>query len=141
MSRTKQGDRVKIHYTEKLEGGQVLDTSKGSPPLEITIGRGIVPLLEEGADGMKVGERKAIRIPPEKAYGTRLNELVLDVKRSSLPRDLEPILGKKVKFRGRDGNRINAIITDIKEDTLTLDANHPLAGKALVFEIELIAIN
>lgn len=140
MSRAKQGDRVKIHYTKKLESGRIIDTSKEGRGLEITIGREIVPLFERGVEGMKVGEKRTIKVPPEKAHGRRLNELILNVSKTRLPKRLSPVPGKKVTLRGPDGNPINARITEIREDTVTIDANHPLAGKSLLFEFELLEI-
>jgi FKBP-type peptidyl-prolyl cis-trans isomerase 2 len=140
MRYVKNGDKVKIHYTEKLENGKVLDTSKGDRPIEITIGNNIVPLLEKALKGMKVSDKKSITIKPEKAYGSRREDLIVEMKKSKLPEDITLVVGHKIKMRQKDGDDINAFITDIKEDTVTLDSNHPLAGRKLIFDMELMEI-
>jgi len=140
MRYVNNGDKVKIHYTEKLENGKVLDTSKCDRPIEITIGNNIVPLLENAIKGMKASDKKSITIQPEKAYGSKRKELIMEVRKSKLPEDITLVIGQKIKMRQKDGDYLNAVITDIKEDTVTLDANHPLAGRTLIFDIELVEI-
>ena len=140
MRQVKNGDRVKVHYTERLENGRVLDTSKDDQPLEIRIGSNIIPLLEEAIKGMEVREAKSITIPPEKAYGPRREELVTEVKKNKLPANITPGVGQQIKLQQPDGDYVNAVIVDIKEDKITLDANHPLAGSPLVFDVELLEI-
>jgi len=143
MAQAKNGDKIKVHYTGKLEDGTVFDTSEDREPLEFTIGSGaIIPGFEKGVVGMEVNEKKTITIPPEEAYGPRHEELMLKKKKSEFPDGITPAVGKQVAIRLNQPNTppINAIITDVSEDTVTLDANHPLAGKTLVFDIELVGI-
>jgi peptidylprolyl isomerase len=141
MNQAKNGDTVKVHYTGTLENGRVLDTSRGGPPLGVEIGSGkLIPGFEKAIIGMKIGNTKTITILPEEAYGARYNELVLEVKKSDFPKDIIPDIGKKLQIPQSAGDVIHAMITDINEDTVTLDANHPLAGIRLTFDIELVAI-
>ncbi len=141
MSQAKNGDTVKVHYTGKLENGTVFDTSKDRQPLEFTIGSGgIIPGFEKGIIGMEIGDTKTITVPPEAAYGPRRKDLVVDMKKTDLPEDITPAIGKRLRMRQKDGNPIKITITDMDEDTVTLDANHPLAGNRLVFEVELVEI-
>lgn len=141
MTQARGGDTVKVHYTGRLENGRVFDTSQGGPPLGLKIGTGkLIPGFEKAIIGMKIGNTKTITILPEEAYGPRYNELVVDVKKSDFPEDIIPDIGKKLQLRQPAGNVIHAIITDINEDTVTLDANHPLAGRRLTFDIQLVAI-
>ena len=140
MNQAKHGDMVRIHYTEKLDDGRIIDTSKTSNPLEIVIGRNLIPFFEKGAEGMKVGERKIIELPAEKTYGPRLKELVKVVEKNNLPKNIKPVIGKQLKLKSPDGSYTKAVIRDINNETITIDANHPLAGKTLLFEIELVEI-
>jgi len=141
MSQVKNGDTVKVHYTGKLENGKVFDTSEDRQPREFTLGSGkIVPGFEKGIIGMEVGEAKTITVPPEEAYGPRRNELIVDVEKTDLPENITPAIGKQLQIRQKDGNPIKVTITDMNEDTVTLDANHPLAGNTLFFDVELVEI-
>ncbi len=143
MAEAKNGDKIKVHYTGKFEDGTVFDTSEERGPLEFTIGKGeVIPGFEKSIVGMEVDEKKTITIPPEEAYGPRREELIWERKKSEFPEGITPAVGKQVGVRLNqpDAPLINAIITDVSEDTVTLDANHPLAGKTLVFDIELIGI-
>jgi peptidylprolyl isomerase len=122
MAQAKDGDKVRIHYTGRLTDGTVFDSSEGQEPLEFTLGAGnIIPGFETGTLGMTVGEKKTIQIAPEDAYGERRDELVAVVKLSEFPEGID--------------------VTEINGEEVTLDANHPLAGETLVFEVELIALN
>ena len=141
MSQVKNGDTVKVHYTGKLENGKVFDTSEDRQPREFRLGSGkIVPGFEKGIIGMEVGEAKTITVPPEEAYGPRRNELIVDVEKTDLPENITPAIGKQLQIRQKDGNPIKVTITDMNEDTVTLDANHPLAGNTLFFDVELVEI-
>jgi len=143
MAQAKHGDKIKVHYTGKFENGTVFDTSEERGPLEFTIGDGdVIPGFEKSIVGMEVDERKTVTIPPEEAYGPRREELIWERKKSEFPEGISPAVGKQVGVRLNqpDTPLINAIITDVSEDTVTLDANHPLAGKTLVFDIELVGI-
>lgn len=141
MSGAQQGDTVKIHYTGTLDDGTVFDSSEGREPLEFTLGSGqVIPGFEEGVTGMNVGEKKSINIPPEKAYGERNEEMVIQVPSAQVPADLNPQVGQKLQMSGPQGQTIVVEVLEVTDETLTLDANPPLAGKALNFDIELVAI-
>lgn len=141
MSQAKDGDKVKVHYTGKLDDGTVFDTSKDRRPLEFEVGSGsVIPGFEQGIIGMETGETKTISIPPEEAYGASREELVVDVKKTDFPDNITPAIGQQLQIHQPGGNSINVIVTDMKEDIVTLNANHPLAGKTLTFDIELVEI-
>jgi len=141
MSQAKDGDKVKVHYTGKLENGEVFDSSKDRQPLEFEIGGGnVMPGVEKGIIGMEIGDTKSIQIPPEDAFGPWRRELLVDLKRNEFPENMNLTVGQKLQMRHMDGDPLSLIITDVNEDTVTLDANHPLAGKTLVFDVELIGI-
>ena len=141
MSRVKDGDTVKVHYSAKLEDGTVCYTSKFRQPVELRIGsEDLLPRIENSIIDMKIGETKTIKIPPEEAYGPRREDLVVDLSKSDLPEDIDPIVGQQLKLRLHDDNQIDVTITEIEEDIVTLDANHPLAGIPLIFEVELVEI-
>jgi peptidylprolyl isomerase len=140
-SAAKEGSTVKVHYTGKLEDGTVFGTSIGSDPLEFTIGDGdVIPGFEQAVIGMKPGESKTVTIPAEEAYGPYDNDLVGEVARSELPEDIEPEVGMQLQGTLESGAVIQYTVIAISESTVTLDANHPLAGKDLTFDIELVEI-
>jgi peptidylprolyl isomerase len=140
-AKTKDGDTVKVHYTGTLEDGSVFDTSVESEPLEFTLGQGeMIPGFEQAIIGMKVGESKTTKIPAEQAYGEYRDDLLIVIDRSQLPEDLEPKVGQQLQVTQTDGKTIIVPITDVSETTITVDANHFLAGKDLIFEIKLIEI-
>lgn len=141
MSQAKRGDTVKVHYTGKLQNGEIFDSSIGSDPLEFTIGnRELIEGFESGVLGMEIGTKKTITIPPEGAYGSRNEELVADVDRAKLPDHINAEIGQALQITQPNGKTINVIMTEVTDDTVKLDANHPLAGKTLTFEIELVEI-
>jgi peptidylprolyl isomerase len=142
MSKAKSGDTVKVHYTGKLEDGNVFDTSRERQPLEFTIGSGnVMPGIEKGVIGMEIGDTKAIEIPAEEAFGVRREELVVEVKKNEFPNYVTPTVGQKLQIQQQDNDPIIVIITDVNDDTVTLDANHPLAGYTLFFDVELLEIS
>ncbi|OAA29712.1 peptidylprolyl isomerase [Kosmotoga arenicorallina S304] len=141
MGAAKKGNTVRVHYTGKFETGEVFDTSVNRNPLEFTVGNGqVIKGFDEAIVGMKVGEKKTVNIPFEEAYGPHMDELVFSFSREDLPEDLNPEIGQRLQMVTGDGKRINVTITAISEKDITLDANHPLAGKNLIFEIELVEI-
>ncbi len=143
MAQAKKGDTVKVHYTGKLTTGEIFDSSEegGNGPLEFTIGEGdVIPGFEEAVIGMSSGEAKTVTIPVEQAYGPRMEELVAEVEREYLPQDAEPKLGQQYEVTQDDGQVFNVTVTEMNDTTVTLDANHPLAGRDLVFDIKLIEI-
>ncbi|CAG0964197.1 peptidylprolyl isomerase [Geobacter sp.] len=143
MAQAKKGDTVKVHYTGKLTTGEIFDSSEegGNGPLEFTIGEGdVIPGFEEAVIGMSSGEAKTVTIPVEQAYGPRMEELVAEVEREYLPQDAEPKLGQQYEVTQDDGQVFNVTVTEMNDTTVTLDANHPLAGRDLIFDIKLIEI-
>jgi peptidylprolyl isomerase len=138
----KSGDTVKVHYTGKLEDGTIFDSSRDREPFELTIGGGMtIPGFENGIVGMAVGDTKTITIPPEEAYGQRRDELVMTISKDQIPPNITPEVGQQLQMQHPSGNIINVTITDVSPDSVTFDANHPLAGKTLIFEIELMEIS
>lgn len=141
MSKVKDGDTVKVHYTGKLENGDVFDSSREQEPFEFTVGnKAVIPGFEKGVLGMEVGDTKTIEIPPEEAYGEKQEELVVEVKKSEFPEDITPTVGQRLQIKQGDGNPIVVTITDLTEESITLDANHPLAGYTLFFDVEVVDI-
>ena len=141
MSTAKQGDTVQIHYTGSLEDGTVFDSSEGRDPLSFTLGQGqVISGFEEAALGMEVGETKKARIEVEDAYGERRDDLVLEVPREQLPDELEVDVGTPLQLQQPDGQAVPVTVTALDDTTVTLDANHPLAGQPLNFEITLVGI-
>ncbi len=137
----KTGDTVKVHYTGKLLDGTVFDTSVGSEPLEFTIGQGqLIADFEQAVTGMKPGESKTITIPADEAYGPYRDDFVFEMEKDKLPEGLVPEIGMQLQMTQTDGNLIIVKIIDISETTITIDANHELAGQDLIFEIELVEI-
>jgi len=141
VTQAKNGDKVKIHYTGKLEDETVFDSSVEREPLEFTVGDGkIIPGFERAVVGMAPGESKTVTISPDMAYGMHRNDLVVDVERERVSDKLELKIGGFVQIRQRDGGVIQAKVTGMSESKVTLDANHPLAGKDLTFDIKLVEI-
>ena len=141
MPRAKYGDTVKVHYTGKLEDGTIFDSSFDSEPLEFTIGEGqVIPGFEQSVFGMELNETKTVKIPVDKAYGAHRDDLIVVVNRSQLPPDFEPEIGAELEGRQPDGSIVVATVIEVSESSVTLDANHPLAGKDLTFDIQLVEI-
>ena len=141
MAQAKEGDTVKVHYTGKLEDGEIFDTSQDGDLLEFKIGGGqVIPGFEQGVVGMNEGESKTVEIPSEEAYGPHHQELVIEIEMDQFPEDLDPEVGQQFKMRQPDDRTIIVAVAEITEDSVTLDANHPLAGKDLTFDIQLIKI-
>ena len=141
MVQAKHGDTVQVYYMGKLLNGDIFDTVTKRNFVQFTIGEGqIFPGFEEAVIGMKPGESKTITVAADKAYGPYRNEMVHVVDRNQLPADLKPEVGQQLEIRQGDGQTNTARVTDISESSVTLDANHPLAGQDLVFDIELAEI-
>ena len=135
------GDTVRVHYTGTLEDGTTFDTSVGREPLEFTLGEGkMIPGFEKAVYGLQVGKSKTVTIPTEEAYGPHRDDLVIVVEREQLPANLHPKVDQQLQMQQTDGRTAVVIVTDVSETTITVDANHPLAGKDLIFEIELVEI-
>lgn len=141
MSKVQKGDKVKVHYTGKLNDGQVFDSSEGREPLEFTIGNGmLIQGFETGVVGMEVGDTKTVKITPEEGYGERNDELVAVVPRSNIPPDVDVTVGQMLQVQQPNNQTVNVVVTDVSDENVTLDANHPLAGKELTFDIEVVEI-
>ena len=141
MSPAKAGDTVKIHYTGKLEDQSVFDSSADRDPLEFKIGESVVIRgLQEGVVGMASGQKKSLVLPPEEAFGQIHDELIVDVEMNQFPENITPTIGEQLQLKRQDGSSINVTITNTTEESVTLDANHPLAGLTLFFDIELVEI-
>jgi len=137
----KKGDTVKVHYTARLENGRVISTTQGRPPADIKIGSEKRILgLEEGIIGMEIGETRTITVPPEEGFGPKWKELMVEVEKTELPESVIPTVGKRLQVRKEGGSLVDVTIADINEDTVILDANHPLAGETLTFDIELVGV-
>jgi peptidylprolyl isomerase len=141
MAQAKQGDTVQLHYMGKLQDGTVFDTSRERHPLQFTIGNGqVIAGFEQAVIGMKIGELKTARIPMDQAYGPHREDLVVTMDRSKLPPGLIPQVGQRLELTQVDDQTSLVTVIGTTESTLTLDANHPLAGKELIFDIELVGI-
>jgi len=149
MAQAKTGDKVKVHYTGRLESGEVFDSSEcreddcgcQSGPLEFTIGNGdVIPGFEQAIIGMAPGDSKTVLIPVDQAYGARVDEMVAEVPRGDIPADLNLEIGNQLEVTQEDGTTFPVLITEVTETTVTLDANHPLAGRDLTFDLRLVEI-
>ena len=141
MTQVKSGDTVKVHYTGTLEDGTQFDSSVGSEPLQFTIGDGqLIPGFESCVTGMAIGEKRSITLSPDEAYGEKREDLILTLDRNQLPPDAEPQVGLVLQAQQEDGSVVNMTITDVAEASVTVDANSPLAGKTLKFDIELVEL-
>jgi peptidylprolyl isomerase len=140
MSGAKQGDKVKVHYTGRLKDGTVFDSSENREPLEFTLGNGqMIPGFEKAVDGMSVGEERTAEIVADDAYGQRQDNMVVNVPKEQVPEGIQPQVGQQLAIN-RGGQNIPVVVADITETEVILDANHPLAGKDLVFDIKLMEI-
>lgn len=141
MPKVKDGDTVKVHYTGKLKDGSVFDTSAEREPLEFKLGEGqLIPGFEKAVVGLDVGESTEVDIPSNEAYGEAREDLIISVPKDQLPDDVEPQVGMQLQVNQPDGQPVPVRITEVGDTELKLDANHPLAGKDLSFEIELVEI-
>lgn len=141
MSKVKENDTVKVHYTGKLDNGQVFDSSLEREPLEVKLGEGsLIPGFENGLIDMGVNEKKTITIPKEEAYGEVRKELFQAVKNEELPEEIKPEVGMGLVATGPDGAQQQLRVAEVNDDHIVIDANHPLAGQDLTFELEVIEI-
>ena len=141
MAMAKHGDTVKVHYTGRMDDGTVFDTSVGEEPLELTIGDGeVIDGFELAIIGMRPGERKSARVTADQAFGPRDEELIQVINRSDLEADFDLEIGLEMEVERPDGYTIQATVTGLSASSVTLDANSPLAGQDLSFDIHLIEI-
>lgn len=139
--RPKEGDKVKVHYTGRLDDGTVFDTSEDREPLEFTIGESqVIPGFEETVREMEEGESRTATVPPEHGYGERSDERIVTVGRDQFPGDIKPEEGQRLQVQQPDGSAVPVTVTEVAGDQVTLDANHPLAGQDLTFDIELVEV-
>jgi peptidylprolyl isomerase len=142
MQQVKKGDTIKVHYHGKLVDGTTFDSSEGREPLEFEVGSGmVIPGFDEGVTGMGIGEKKTVQIPAEEAYGPKQEDMIMEFPRDRFPADMVPEVGMQLNMTNGEGQNFPVVIAEVKEDVIVLDANHPLAGKDLIFDLELVAIN
>lgn len=142
MAEAKKGDKVKVHYTGKLNDGTVFDSSENREPLEFTIGNGnMIAGFEKAVVGMAVGDAITTDIPSEEAYGEKRPDRLVAVPKAEVPADINPAVGQQLSIQQQDGSALPVLVAEINEENIVLDANHPLAGKDLTFEIKLVEIN
>lgn len=141
MTQAKFGDVVKVHYEGKLEDGTVFDTSAHRQPLQFTIGKQeVIPGFEQAVVGMAAGESKIAKVAAEKAFGPYRDGLIVEVDRQQIPKDVDPKVGQQLQTRQADGQATVVTVADVTASSVTLDVNHPLAGKDLIFDIRLLEI-
>lgn len=141
MSQVKENNTVKVHYTGKLSDGQVFDSSEGKEPLEFTLGQGrLIPGFEKGLIDMKLNEKKTITIVSDEAYGAVREDLIQEVQKSELPQEITPEVGMGLVSKSSDGHEMNLQVVEVRDASIVLDGNHPLAGKDLIFDLEVVEI-
>lgn len=140
-SSAKPGDTVRVHYTGKLGDGSVFDSSEGRDPLEFTVGSGqVIPGFDAAVSGMSPGDERSVTIPAADAYGDRKDDLVIEVERAQLPPDIDPAVGQQLQL-SQEGRAFVVTVADVAPESITLDANHPLAGEDLTFDLHLVGID
>ncbi len=140
MQQVKDGDKVKVHYHGKLRSGETFDSSEGREPLEFTVGSGqVIKGFDDGVRGMNIGDKKTVEILCVDAYGEKEEERIIEFPKAQFPPDMKPEAGMQLMMNDGQGQSLPVVITEIEEDTVLLDANHPLAGQDLIFNLELVA--
>jgi peptidylprolyl isomerase len=141
MQQVKSGDKVKVHYHGRLTTGETFDSSAGREPLEFEVGSGmVIKGFDDGVTGMKVGEKKTINIPADEAYGQKNQDMIIEYPREQFPPHIELKVDEQLVMSSATGQQFQVKIAEIKDDVVLLDANHPLAGQELVFDLELVEI-
>lgn len=141
MQQVKDGDKVKVHYHGKLRSGETFDSSEGREPLEFTVGSGqVIKGFDAGVMGMQVGDKKTVEIDVENAYGAKSQEMVIEFPKTQFPADMNPEVGMQLMMNNGSGQSFPVTIVEVKEESVLLDANHPLAGQELIFDLELVEI-
>ena len=141
MTLAKTGDCVQVHYTGFLEDGTTFDSSRGVEPLEFTLGSGqVIAGFDEAIIGMQAGEQKKVTVPVDKAYGERHEEMVITVPRGQFPEHINPEIGQQIQLSGPNNQPILVRVINVNDESVQLDANPPLAGLNLTFDLELVSI-
>jgi FKBP-type peptidyl-prolyl cis-trans isomerase 2 len=141
MQQVKSGDKVKVHYHGKLRSGETFDSSQGREPLEFTVGSGqVIKGFDQGVMGMQVGDKRTIEIDVLDAYGAKQDEMIIEFPKNQFPADMKPEQGMQLMMNNGSGQSFPVTVTEVKEESVILDANHPLAGQDLIFDIELVEI-
>jgi FKBP-type peptidyl-prolyl cis-trans isomerase 2 len=141
MQQVQNGDKIKVHYHGKLRSGETFDSSDGREPLEFTVGSGqVIKGFDEGVKGMKVGDKKTVEIQVTEAYGEKQQEMMIEFPKDQFPADMNPEVGMQLMMSNGSGQQFPVTVAEVKEESVVLDANHPLAGQDLVFDLELVSI-
>jgi peptidylprolyl isomerase len=141
MAVVKEGIKVSILFEAKLETGEIVLKTEEEHPLEVTVGEGIIPKsIEKALIDMKAGETKTMTLEPTEAFGPRLEDLVIDLPKDGFGPDCDLEVGSKVSMNSSDGKKFTGTVTEIKDENITVDFNHPLAGKNLVFTVTVVSV-
>jgi len=141
MAQAKEDDTVRVHYTVKLDKDTIVGSTKDEEPLQFTLGKGqVLPGFEQAVVGMNSGESKTVLVTADQAFGPYLDEMVVVVDRGRLPEGINPKEGERIQLQSRSGETVTVAVMDVSESTVTIDGNHPLAGKDLIFDIEFIEV-
>ncbi len=141
MQQVKKGDTIKVHYHGKLVDGTTFDSSEGREPLEFEVGSGmVIPGFDEGVTGMAVGDKKTVSIPADEAYGPKQEDMIMEFPRERFPAEMVPEVGMQLNMNNGQGQSFPVVIVEVQESVVILDANHPLAGQELIFDLELVEI-
>jgi FKBP-type peptidyl-prolyl cis-trans isomerase 2 len=141
MQQAQKGDKVRVNYHGKLRSGETFDSSEGRDPLEFTVGQGdVIKGFDEGVKGMQVGDKKTVEINVEDAYGEKNQEMIIEFPKAQFPPDMNPSVGMQLMMNNGAGQSFPVTVAEVRDDSVLLDANHPLAGQDLIFDIELVEI-
>jgi peptidylprolyl isomerase len=141
MQQVKSGDKIKVHYHGRLTNGETFDKSAGREPLEFEVGSGmVIKGFDDGVTGMAVGDKKTISIPADEAYGPKNPEMIIDMPKDRFPKDMEIEVGMPLSMSDGQGQQFQVVVAEVQEEVIILDANHPLAGEDLIFDLELVEI-
>ena len=141
MQQVQNGDKVKVHYHGTLRNGEIFDSSNGREPLEFTVGSGqVIKGFDDGVKGMQVGEKKKVEIHVSDAYGERQQEMMIEFPKEQFPNDMDPEVGMQLMMSNGTEQNFAVTVAEVQEDKVVLDANHPLAGQDLIFDLELVSI-
>ncbi len=142
MTKIKTGDKVTVHYSARIQGGNLYQSTENRNPEKFDLGEGkVIDGIRKNLVGMEVGEKKSFVVTPEEAFGDRDDNLVVDVDRNQFPESVTPFIGQQLRMERDDGQEVTVVVTNLTADTVTIDANHPLAGKTLEFDVEIVGIN